>query len=1064
MTELAAPIQEIESRIFDWESDQLDTDAARREIRDFLQELAQISLDQTLSLADTFAAISHGRAAETRRDMAMVIIRLMCRPGLIPRSGLEKARRDIVNIVETGFPNFLGSSSPRKAQTHEKLDAIGEIHTKACERLQHLRKPFGTLQNLAGRRQTILRDLNHGPTKEYLNTFGFTAAYVSVASVLKMADDVVNSEGRSLQTSMQHLLESVEDEIIHYEAVTSFVSRHYIIPFLKAVQINAMELQATLSDRFDCRITVPSGSLDLEKKYPLHNIGSKVQIALHLINEGPGAAQNVRALCMATHCRVHTEETNLGDVEPGPFVLTLLLDVTSSREHLDLDVIIDWGVVGVATRRNEDFSLRVQGQRTDIDWESLAQQPPYSLDVAYDADFYGRDDALRRCLGRLIASSMQSCYITGQKRVGKTSLARAIQTQIVGNSELEDYFVLYLECGEVRHSTGPDTLKAFGARLEEFLLGALPPTGEWTARDFSTSLSPVTRLLDYIFEVRPTARFVVVFDEFDEINEDLYRHGDLADTFFLNLRTISSKRNIAFVLVGAERMPYVMASQGDKLNRFERESLNRFDKAEWADFRSMIQSPVEPNITFHESAIRKIFDLTDGHPYFTKMLCAKIYERASNFKDAEVSNTDASSAAEIVVADLDINVFAHYWRDGIRGDADEVEIVSLKRRRLLVAWARTARSGAFLTFGAIQSNVRSPFLSDDEVLPLLEDFCRRQVFQERDECFFPTVLLLATWLKEDGFSKLISDRLGDELAEAKQRREDAAYVQSAEIVAVADRWHLYQGLQITEERIRAWIEQVESNVDRRLLFKVVENVRFYSELEIRASFTNAHRRIRDQLPVYTKTRRSQRRTDIFVSYVDGPGKSGSFFASLYASANGLASGNVVEPMALRKTLSKLDDEQKVGLVIVDDMIGTGNGLVKNLSARFDDFQRSGVGTDIPLSVVVVCGTKEGESRVRKHLQRTVENSDLEVCEHLDDSHSAFAATGGVWESQEEMSVAKSLIRDIGTRVLRRRPLGYGDQGLLLVFPRNCPNNSLPILHGSGKGDNKWIPLFPRARA
>ena len=431
-------------------------------------------------------------------------------------------------------------------------------------------------------------------------------------------------------------------------------------------------------------------------------------------------------------------------------------------------------------------------------------------------------------------------------------------------------------------------------------------------------------------------------------------------------------------------------------------------------------------------------------------------------KDAEVSSTDVSSAAEIVVANLDINVFAHYWRDGIRGDPEEVEIVSLKRRRLLVAWARTARSRDSLTFGGIQGNVRSPFLPGDEVLPLLEDFCRRQVFQERDDSFFPTVLLFATWLKEDGFAKLISDRLGDELAEAKQRREDAAYVQSAEIVAVADRWDLYQGQQITEDRIRAWIEQVESNVEQRLLYKVVQNVRFFSDPEIRENFVHAHRRIRDQLPVYTKTRRAQRRTDIFVSYVDGPGKSGSFFANLYALANGLASGNVVEPSALCKTLSELDGEQKVGLVIVDDMIGTGNGLVENLSKRSQDFQTAGVGSDIPLSVVVVCGTKEGENRIRRHLQRTLENGDLEVCEHLEDSHSAFPKTGGFWESQEELSVAKSLIRDLGTRVQRRRPLNGGaklDHGSGgMVLPRR--SKTLPVcepfpMMGRAGGFTPW---------
>ena len=103
----------------------------------------------------------------------------------------------------------------------------------------------------------------------------------------------------------------------------------------------------------------------------------------------------------------------------------------------------------------------------------------------------------------------------------------------------------------------------------------------------------------------------------------MYRYGDLANTFFLNLRTLSSKPNISFILVGAEKMPYVMSSQGEKLNRFAGESLDSFDlSTEWADYRALVENPVANSIKVHEAAVRKLFDLTDGHPYFTKVSSA----------------------------------------------------------------------------------------------------------------------------------------------------------------------------------------------------------------------------------------------------------------------------------------------------------------------------------------------------------------------------------------------------------------------------------------------------------
>ena len=124
--------------------------------------------------------------------------------------------------------------------------------------------------------------------------------------------------------------------------------------------------------------------------------------------------------------------------------------------------------------------------------------------------------------------------------------------------------------------------------------------------------------------------------------------------------------------------------------------------------------------------------------------------------------------------------------------------------------------------------------------------------------------------------------------------------------------------------------------------------------------------------------------------------------------------------------------------------------------------RLGVGIKIPLSIVVLCGTHEGESRVRSYLEDSMSNADLEICEVLDKNHFAFSKSVGFWESEEEKQIAKTLLRDLGVRVHKGIPLGYGNQGLLLTFPRNCPNNSLPILHGSGRGDNKWYPIFPRS--
>ena len=123
-----------------------------------------------------------------------------------------------------------------------------------------------------------------------------------------------------------------------------------------------------------------------------------------------------------------------GTWSPARSFCPVLVKVTEGRAALELMLEIEWGVVGSAARSAATFSVVAKGQRTDVKWEDLALREPYSLEVVHEGDFFGRKDAVRRILRRLGPDSMQSCYITGQKRVGKSSLARVVEAQINNNA------------------------------------------------------------------------------------------------------------------------------------------------------------------------------------------------------------------------------------------------------------------------------------------------------------------------------------------------------------------------------------------------------------------------------------------------------------------------------------------------------------------------------------------------------------------------------------------------------------------------------------------------------
>ena len=713
MDDTSNEVQQIEQAIHAYESKSRTPVDTRRTIRTSLQNLSRIPSDKSKSLAGTLEVIANEGETSCMPHVGTTILRILACTGLFPATTLTKANRHIVRIVEQGCPYAIKHLRvDKRSQSYEKVDTFSRMHDEACEQLDNLRPTFTSLHDLVGRRQSVMKALNFGPTRNYLRYFGFQPISSSVTGLLNLSDKVVNTDGRMLQLNLQHLMHTVVDEIEHYETDETFVCRQYYLPFLQCLKNRTLQYQTKMIASFECDIVVPHSPYEFEKRYPLHVTGTEFQVFIPLKNTGPGVAENVRAYCVSDHCRVKSDEATLGNIDPGGFVLTLELCVEKQLKRLELEIGVDWDIVGESKRREKEFSVVVHSQRTDIDWDTFSKLQPYKLEVAYDRAFFGRQDAVGRILRYLNPESMQSCYITGQKRVGKSSLARAIEASIRRGLLEEEYSVHYLECGEVRHSTAKDTMREFGEQVEDFLVTYLPRSAEWKSQNYSTSLNPLNRLLNLLLKEKPARRFVVIFDEFDEINEDLYRHGELANTFFLNLRTLSSKSNLAFILVGAERMPYVMSAQGEKLNKFARESLDNFDLAtEWADYRALIETPVRDAIKLHEPALRKLYDLTNGHPYFTKVLCANVFEHAVQAKDAEVSTSEVSRAADRVVASLDVNAFAHYWRDGIRGGMEEVEVISLHRCRVLVAWARAARAKGNASHESILNNLHSSRLS-----------------------------------------------------------------------------------------------------------------------------------------------------------------------------------------------------------------------------------------------------------------------------------------------------------------------------------------------------------------
>jgi hypothetical protein len=224
--------------------------------------------------------------------------------------------------------------------------------------------------------------------------------------------------------------------------------------------------------------------------------------------------------------------------------------------------------------------------------------------------------------------------------------------------------------------------------------------------------------------------------------------------------------------------------------------------------------------------------------------------------------------------------------------------------------------------------------------------------------------------------------------------------------------------------------------------------------------------LRPLLPEFVIRKHSDRRKDVLLTYVDGEGKSGQYYASQYADENRISVECIKSPADFDSSVAEhiRVNGSAAAIVIIDDIAATGRSLARNAVAFIEKNKRA-MGLSGPVVfVVTVIATIEADTRIREALSGIeASRADFRACEILDKSAYAFVSGNGIWESEHELDRAKALCIDLGINIYPESPLGFEDQGLLLVLPNTTPNNSLPILHSFSRASasKRWTPLFER---
>lgn len=801
------------------------------------------------------------------------------------------------------------------------------------------------------------------------------------------------------------------------------------------------------------------------KCHPMHAAGLPLKLRLDVTNSGKGHAIDTELAITGDQCVEFAQQSvSLGRVKPGTRAVLLEGRVRNPGSRDAVLVNISW--------RNSDGSLdsfeqlvEIDGRPTNVAWTQLEAAQPYSLEpVKNSADFAGRAVLLRQ-LGKAVRGAEPGNFtIGGQKRVGKTSLAYALR-ESVERAEPGKYHFLFLECGDFTLNTAEASLARLGARVCELARSEEPAMAGIPDPDFSEGIAPLVDFFEAARTRAPEKKFIIILDEFDSMpHRELYEVGRIGSTFFQNLRSLGGKPNLGFGLVGSERMKPVLSAQAQELNKFQQIEVDYFDEPQFQDYGQLLREPVREWVDIDDDAVRLLYEATGGHPYITKAVAIEMFDLALDAQDGDIRIDDMRDAIAVAVPKLGARAFAHYWDDGVSGADADVEYMSVRRRRVLLALASCLRASQVPTVSAIADAASSFQVPQDEALEILRSFRERRIFRESSEGHFRCrVPLFERWLAEEGVTEIAASMTKSDAVARRAITEERERITHSDVAPLSKRWGTYKGEPVGPERIQSWLRQFGKPSEQRLMLKMLSELLYFNGTGIRSALRELHgiviRDLAEAGHSFTFKGRKKTRTDLVVAPLDYGGSGATALLKPYRDENEIAADCVVgggNEIASAVTRSGTGIH---AVVLLDDFVGTGETATRELGRIHTDIESAGgLASGVEAYLLVIAGFDAGVDRVRKEVSKLGWDLRIHVAKPLDESDRCFSGDSAIFPDEDERIRARALAVEKGRALVKDHPLGHDDSQAAVVFEGRCPNNSLPILWQSNE---TWVPLFPR---
>ncbi|WP_151733412.1 ATP-binding protein ['Paenibacillus yunnanensis' Narsing Rao et al. 2020] len=316
-----------------------------------------------------------------------------------------------------------------------------------------------------------------------------------------------------------------------------------------------------------------------------------------------------------------------------------------------IDVTVTYSDLRRASEiQTHTFVLKVHDEQDEF---KIITNPYVTIVVSGAEHFYGRLNILDSIYQKINGSVFDvPIVLHGLRRVGKTSILNHLLEKF---PEKNKNFlpVLVDSQGENRHRStdNPTAFLVYEAIVRTIhramrrrkLMLPLPPFERFSKHP----LNELNYFFDEIEDEFPELMIILMFDEFEGIIAGV-ETGEY-DPFLLDYirNQIQHRRGLLrFIFTGADHIREKLRTYSSQMFHLLKEVEVSFMEED--ETKEMIVNPLLNQVTYLEHSVDHIYQLTNGHPYYTKVICHALIEKLNDEERTYVHLADVLQEVEVL--------------------------------------------------------------------------------------------------------------------------------------------------------------------------------------------------------------------------------------------------------------------------------------------------------------------------------------------------------------------------------------------------------------------------------